>query len=90
MAARIGGEEFALILAETARNEARELAERLRERVEASPLRGERVAEALGITLSLGVCERNTDDDSDSILRRADRALYEAKNGGRNRTVVAS
>jgi len=90
MAARIGGEEFALILAETGRNEARELADRLRERVEASPLRGERVAEPLGITLSLGVCERNADDDSDTMLRRADRALYQAKNGGRNRTVMAS
>lgn len=90
MAARYGGEEFALILGADEADEARAVAEQIREDVE--KLRLPHPPSASGIvTISLGVCVQRNDKcgDGSSVLAGADRALYSAKRLGRNRTCVA-
>ncbi|WPL18232.1 putative diguanylate cyclase YdaM [Thiorhodovibrio winogradskyi] len=83
--ARWGGEEFTLLLPGTAAAGARRLAEQLRESVAAATFpRVER------LTVSIGVTEFLPDDDSDSLFRRVDRALYAAKEQGRNCCVFRS
>ena len=82
--ARFGGEEFAAILPETGLASALEVAERLRQHLAERPI----IAAGTPIfcTISIGVAELNADDPSmDSLLHRADQALYRAKQGGRNR-----
>ncbi|MEN6586759.1 MAG: diguanylate cyclase [Sulfuricella sp.] len=82
---RLGGEEFAVLLPETRGEKALEIAERLRSAVAAAevPLEG---GEALHFTTSIGVSFLLANDTKfDAILDRADRALYAAKNSGRNR-----
>jgi diguanylate cyclase (GGDEF)-like protein len=81
--ARIGGEEFALLLPETNLKEAMIAAERLREQVAAGPLVG--VPAAISATVSIGVAEvwRSSHGIAD-VMRAADQALYEAKRRGRN------
>jgi diguanylate cyclase (GGDEF)-like protein len=86
---RMGGEEFAVLLAGNDLERARLAAERLRLAVsEASLLVGER---ALSLTVSVGVTALATpDQDVDSLLKIADDALYQAKREGRNRVVVGN
>ncbi|QNP41770.1 sensor domain-containing diguanylate cyclase [Lysobacter solisilvae (ex Woo and Kim 2020)] len=83
---RIGGEEFLLLLPGSARRHARDLAERIREQVEArcASVQGAPV----GLTLSIGVVECQAMDGTQSLLQRADEAMYRAKHEGRNRVVV--
>lgn len=78
--ARIGGEEFALILPGTSLEAGVELAERLRERVRHS-------TGAQALTMSFGVVE-GLHQLPDDLLRKADRALYAAKAAGRDRTMT--
>ena len=81
---RFGGEEFLVLLPGTPLAHAEVCAERLREAVAALqvlPQRGERV------TVSIGVAEFAPGDTPVALLERADRALYRAKTGGRNRFV---
>lgn len=83
---RIGGEEFLLLMPGAARRHARDLAERIREQVES---RCARVQTApVELTLSIGVVECQPQDDTASLLQRADEAMYRAKHDGRNRVVV--
>ena len=80
---RSGGEEFLLLLPDTDLDAAAVLAERLRERVASSRL--DHAGISLTITVSVGVAVMRAGDTSaDDVLARADRALYEAKSGGRN------
>ncbi|MGE6742708.1 diguanylate cyclase [Allorhizobium pseudoryzae] len=82
IAARIGGEEFCLILPRTSKQEATVIAERLRQTFEVlvvKPLPHGRV------TASFGVYEAASSDSMQQILLHADQALYAAKEGGRNR-----
>jgi diguanylate cyclase (GGDEF)-like protein/PAS domain S-box-containing protein len=84
LAARLGGEEFGLLLPETDPGNARAIAERLRRSVE------EQGAADLpeGMTISLGIARVRPDEVSiDRALSRADQALYAAKRAGRNRSV---
>ena len=81
---RYGGEEFCLLLAGTDTTGARTLAERAREQI-ALPFEGTMRA----LTASFGVTTWQPDDTFDTLFRRADRALYSAKHGGRNRVEVA-
>ena len=81
---RYGGEEFCLLLAETDASGARVLAERVREQI-ALPFEGAMRA----LTASFGVTAWQPDDTLDTLFRRADRALYAAKAGGRNRVETA-
>ena len=82
--ARIGGEEFVILLRHADPDAARGVADRLRRAVEnGSFLVG---GERLAITVSIGLAFPAADDtDLTPALERADRALYAAKNGGRNR-----
>lgn len=87
-AARLGGEEFCLLLPETPPDAAQDVAERLRLALATAPVAvGE---EALTITASFGVANLGlTADSLEDCLARADAALYHAKAGGRNRVEVA-
>lgn len=82
--ARMGGEEFGCLLAETTSQDASAVAERVRSAFEATPLPV--AAEALTATVSIGVASSNAaEGDLASLMVSADRALYAAKRGGRNR-----
>lgn len=86
---RIGGEEFAVLLPETENGSALEVAERLRLSIERSSI--ETTAGSLNITVSIGVSSMAPDITSvDKLLKRADVALYDAKQSGRNRVVVGA
>lgn len=86
---RLGGEEFGALLPETGLEEALHVAERLREAVAAMGLT--HAGAPLAVTMSLGVaCAKGQSETLESLLRRADGALYEAKQGGRNRVVAAN
>jgi len=89
VAARIGGEEFALLLPETDQNGAMHMANRLRAAIEAvSTLRIQ--ASSVAVTASVGVASvSQTSRDVDNILRNADEALYKAKHLGRNKVCYA-
>lgn len=83
--ARYGGEEFVVVFPSTGLSDARAAAEKLCEAVAASPFnfRGEPVR----VTISLGVAEVHTGDLPESLFSRADTALYQAKERGRNQVV---
>jgi diguanylate cyclase (GGDEF)-like protein len=83
---RLGGEEFA-VLVEARLADAIEVAERLREDVSGLHIKGR--SAPIKVTCSIGVAEWDPGDSIDSLLRRADVALYEAKRSGRNRVVAA-
>jgi len=85
---RYGGEEFIVLLPETDVHMAQNVAERLCETIEEMRVKGRRGG--VSITLSLGVAElKETRSDLDSLLDAADKALYKAKQQGRNRVVVS-
>jgi diguanylate cyclase len=83
--ARYGGEEFLIVLSQTSIAEAKAVADRIRRLVEgmtaAALPKGERV------TVSIGVAEHEAPDPAERTIRRADAALYQAKEHGRNRIV---
>ena len=81
---RYGGEEFMVVLPETSAEESAVLAARLFTAVEA---RGHE--EKLPITVSIGQASVRQEDSAESLLNRADRALYASKAGGRNRFSIA-
>ncbi|ATX81523.1 diguanylate cyclase (GGDEF) domain-containing protein [Mariprofundus ferrinatatus] len=85
---RLGGEEFGILLLETSAESACEIAERLRQEIENSPLDYE--GAEIRYTISQGVCTVSGDAQKlaiEEILKIADKALYEAKESGRNRVV---
>jgi len=86
---RLGGEEFIAILSETEEQGAATLAERLRQAVEASELARADDGQVIRHTVSIGVAARLPGDMTfETILRRADLALYRAKESGRNQVVA--
>lgn len=88
MMGRLGGEEFAILLPETDLAAALEVAERLRAHVAEQPI--DIGKDIIHCTLSIGVAQLHaSDSDIDSLLQRADDAMYIAKNNGRNRIIVA-
>lgn len=89
MLARIGGEEFALLLPETTLGQANSLAERLRREVVARPLDSAR--QLIPVTVSIGVAVALDDHaDFSALMKAADLALYDAKRAGRNRVKCLS
>ncbi len=87
VAARLGGEEFALLLPETTAGAAAQFAERLRQQIRdcAPVVNGEK----LPITVSIGIAGSSlTTSGVQPLLNNADQALYEAKRSGRNRVVM--
>ncbi|WP_422010162.1 GGDEF domain-containing protein [Roseateles sp.] len=85
---RLGGEEFGLVLPATGVAGARHLAEQVRLAVEALELKGDG-GRPLRVTLSAGVAEASRSDTPETLMHLADKALYQAKQKGRNRVVVA-
>ncbi len=84
---RYGGEEFGVILIDTTARNGRVFAERLRKRIAATPVEHE--GRTIVFTISLGIAEATeTMDTPQQWLEVADQALYSAKRGGRNRTVI--
>jgi diguanylate cyclase (GGDEF)-like protein len=84
VAARYGGDEFVVMLPDTPARGALEVAERIRHAVESQPFTVD--AARLPCTVSIGLASYPQDGRNlDALLARADRALYEAKEGGRNR-----
>lgn len=85
VAARFGGEEFALILPLGAVREAVAVAERIRARICQSTVVIRQTGQRLNVTASLGVALASPGELPAQLIERADAALYEAKRGGRNR-----
>lgn len=84
---RAGGEEFLILLPNTALTAARSVADRLHESLNATPM--DIHGMYVPLTASIGVAIVVPDEDEDRALRRADSALYEAKRRGRNMVYVA-
>ena len=90
LAARIGGEEFVLLLPETGPEQALELAQALRSAVEAAEIPHAASIVAPQVTVSVGVASEVPLNSRapESLLQQADQALYRAKREGRNRVVT--
>jgi len=87
-ASRYGGEEFAVIVRQTGLAGAYSLAEQIRGSVECKKLVKKSTGDILGtITISMGVAQFTAGETAESLVQRADRCLYRAKNTGRNRVV---
>jgi diguanylate cyclase (GGDEF)-like protein/PAS domain S-box-containing protein len=84
---RFGGEEFVILLPETTRREARIPAERFGRRIADSAFPMPPDDKPASVTVSVGIAEYREGDTVDDVIRRADLAMYAAKNGGRNQVV---
>lgn len=83
---RMGGEEFLLLLEETSLEELGEVAERVRRRIAEAPMD---LPDGPRITVSIGICTGPGEEGRETeVLRRADQALYRAKQAGRNRVAA--
>lgn len=89
LGARIGGEEFAVILRHSGLEEATAVAERVRSQVEKTPISMTDGAR-LRVTVSVGGAAFNGTAAAEEVLRTADAQLYEAKSRGRNRVCIES
>ncbi|MEG1453430.1 GGDEF domain-containing protein [Brevundimonas sp.] len=85
---RYGGEEFLIVLVETSAEEAHVVAERIREQLASREIRLP-VGGTARVTASLGLAAFKDHPDYNELIETADKALYEAKNAGRNRTIIA-
>lgn len=89
IAGRLGGEEFAFLLPETGREQGLEVAERLRKVLAATAVATDDGGESVHFTVSIGMCLLCSDSNTvDALLNCADKALYQAKESGRNRVCV--
>ncbi len=86
MFARIGGEEFAVVMPSTDLTAAKLKVEGIRKAVEAAQFKAN--SKPVNLTVSVGVTSFKAGDDADKAYRRADQALYQAKSNGRNRVVA--
>jgi two-component system cell cycle response regulator len=88
LACRYGGEEFVIVMPETDIAVATMVAERIRRRIATEPFSIQQGACKLEVTISIGIAALGSNSDTAAaILKRADTALYRAKNDGRNRVV---
>jgi diguanylate cyclase (GGDEF)-like protein len=87
--ARVGGEEFMVLLPQAALDTARSIGERIRAAIAGTPFEAD-IGQPIEVTVSIGVSEFGRDGETiDAILRKADERLYHAKHQGRNRVVAA-
>ncbi len=90
LAARFGGEEFVVLMPETDPNSALGAANRMRELVESTPFIIGEDGKSINLTVSIGIANLFEEGDSpEGLLKRADEALYIAKNSGRNNVKVS-
>jgi diguanylate cyclase len=89
LAARIGGDEFAVLLADTSLSRATALAEQLCDEIARRRVRSANGVAMDPVTISIGIAEAIPDDSLSTLLERADRAMYGAKRCGRNRVVAS-
>jgi two-component system cell cycle response regulator len=88
LVARVGGEEFVIVMPDTGMERALQVGERLRSAIASEPIRANS-ATHLGVTASVGIATLDGQHDTaEGLLKRADQALYVAKRGGRNRVVA--
>ena len=87
LVARYGGDELAVVLRETTVRDAQSLGERLLRNVRAVSI--EREGTTIGLTVSIGLAQLAPNENVTKWLERADRALYQAKNAGRDRLVTS-
>ncbi len=87
---RYGGEEFLIFMNHVDLERAESILDRLREKISRYPLHIDGLPEPLNITVSFGIAQVTQDEALRGLIRRADEALYQAKNGGRNRVCTAN
>src|SRR5690606_37657721 len=91
LACRYGGEEFVVVMPDTDAVAAGVIAERLRGLIEGQPFIVRSAGVSIYITASLGIASNEAGAQTpEELMKQADKALYEAKNGGRNRVVAAA
>jgi two-component system cell cycle response regulator len=88
LVARFGGEEFVVVMPNTDIDIGREIAERIRGNIQNTPFKVSSGDGTLLKTTSIGITQLKPGDDIESILKRADKGLYSAKENGRNQVVV--
>jgi len=84
--ARFGGDEFIVLLVQTGQEKAKDVALRLISGIDGLEIQTEK--ESTQITVSIGLTTINEDATIEGLIQRADKALYKAKNGGRNRVAI--
>ncbi len=89
MVARLGGEEFVVALPEAPLSASAIVAERVRAAIETPSFIDKALPIPIRVTVSIGVAGLQQSDSADSLIARADAALYDAKNSGRNRVIFA-
>jgi diguanylate cyclase len=88
--ARYGGEEFAILMPDRSLAQCQQLAELVRSHTKAMKIRDRRTKEVvLTVTISAGVASMQADDDAQTLTARADGALYQSKQSGRDRVTCA-
>ncbi len=87
VAARYGGEEFAILLPESSPDTAAQIAERIRDSIEKHVCNLDEIP--LNSTVSIGLATARPSDSRESLVHRADKALYAAKQSGKNRVVCS-
>ncbi|WP_428409282.1 PleD family two-component system response regulator [Hyphococcus sp.] len=93
LACRYGGEEFLIAMPDTDLAFASVVAERLRQEIATSKFKLNNGRDELGVTVSIGLASTENgpeDDSAQKLIKRADEALYTAKNGGRNRVIQSA
>ena len=85
---RFGGEEFVILLPETKLGDARNIAERLRLLIAETPIETEIGSIKTTISIGIAIREKTASISIDQLLSRADRAMYRAKQAGRNRVMI--
>jgi two-component system cell cycle response regulator len=91
LACRMGGEEFVIAMPDTDAALALLVGERLRQKIAVEPFRIPESGENIEVTVSIGIASLgSTEDTPETLLKRADEALYDAKRAGRNRVSAAA
>lgn len=84
---RWGGEEFLILLPETTQQQALQVADKLRQSIEQNPIRYRQLR--IPVSITAGVVEYDLHSELDACIEKADKALYQGKQGGRNRCIAA-
>jgi two-component system cell cycle response regulator len=89
LVARIGGEEFLVVLRDTSRTQASQIARRMCARIDARPFQAGTPAQHISTSISIGVAHYEANGlSSQDLIRLADDALYQSKGAGRNRVTI--